>query len=77
VAKKLLEAQAGVGVQETEVDRFARDLHAQHCGVDALDQIESVAGVGIQARAQGVGEQHSTPKILRLSLASPLRPPAP
>jgi hypothetical protein len=55
VAKKLLEVQASVGVQETEVDRFARDLHAQHGGVDALDQIESVAGVGIQARAQGVG----------------------
>jgi hypothetical protein len=53
VAKKLLEAQAGVSVQETEVDRFARDLHAQHGGVDALDQIESIVGARIQDAGAG------------------------
>jgi hypothetical protein len=64
MAKKLLEAQAGVSVQETEVDRFARDLHAQHGGVDALDQIESIVGTRIQdARAGWRRGQHSTPKI--------------
>jgi len=44
--------------QQTEVDGFAGVVHAQHGGIDALGQLEPVAGVGIEALAQGKRGRH-------------------
>jgi hypothetical protein len=44
--------------QQTEVDGLACDLHTEHGGVDALSQFEPVAGVGVQALAQGGRRRH-------------------
>ena len=44
--------------QQTEGYGNARDLHTQHGGVDALGQLEPVAGVGIKALAKGGRGRH-------------------
>jgi hypothetical protein len=52
-----IQRQVATG-QQTEVDGFTCDLHAEHGGVDALSQFEPVAGVGVEALAQGGRRWH-------------------